>query len=123
VETCIDHGTAYCILADGRTVGGLVVSIHPETGRNELELLFVYPEEHGKGIGQAAWFALEALYPETKVWETVTPYFEKRNIHFYMNKCGFRAVEFYCEKHRDPAEPEGFEEGPDEMFRFEKVMK
>ncbi len=24
----------------------------------------------------------ERLYPETKVWETCTPYFETRNIHF-----------------------------------------
>ena len=32
---------------------------------------------------------LNGLHPEVKVWETVTPYFEKRNIHFYVNRCGF----------------------------------
>ncbi len=36
------------------------------------------------------------------VWETGTPYFERRNIHFYVNKCGFHIVEYYNEKHPDP---------------------
>lgn len=79
---------------------------------------------HSRGIGQAAWREVERLYPDTEVWETCTPYFEKRNIHFYINKCGFHAVEFFCEFHRDPNEPDGQDdEGPDEMFRFEKRMK
>lgn len=77
---------------------------------------------HSKGIGFSAWQEVERLYPDTKVWETCTPYFEKRNIHFYINKCGFHAVEFFCEFNRDPYE-EDCGEGPDEMFRFEKVMK
>ena len=50
----------------------------------------------------------------------------ERNIHFYVNKCGFRIVEFFCEYHTAPNEPfeeSQSEEGPDEMFRFIKVMK
>ena len=55
-------------------------------------------------------------------------YFEKRNLHFYINKCGFHAVEFYSAQHPEPNMPEAEcesypDEGPDEMFRFEKVMK
>ena len=60
------------------------------------------------------------MYPKIRVWETVTPYFEKRNIHFYVNRCGFKIVEFYNEHHKDPNSTDG---GLDEMFRFEKVMK
>ena len=124
IERCIDGGEAYRIRLDGETVGGLVVRIDPETQRNELELLFVDPAAHGRGVGQAAWREVERLYPETRVWETCTPYFEKRNIHFYINRCGFHAVEFFCAAHRDPEEPDaGEDEGPDEMFRFEKVME
>lgn len=52
---------------------------------------------------------------------------EKRNIHFYINKCGFSAVEFICENHAGTsdktADGKGPGEGPDEMFRFEKVMR
>jgi hypothetical protein len=29
--------------------------------------------------------AIEALFPQSLTWETRTPYFEKRNIHFYVN--------------------------------------
>ncbi len=125
IERCIDGGEAYRIRLDGEVAGGLVVKYDPETRRGELELLFVDPAAHSRGIGQAAWRAVERTYPETRVWETCTPYFEKRNIHFYINRCGFHAVEFFCAAHRGPETPEldaGEDEGPDEMFRFEKVM-
>ena len=60
------------------------------------------------------------------VWETVTPYFEKRNIHFYVNRCGFHIVEFYNSHHSDPNDPDAGqqmdEQFPDGMFRFEKRM-
>ena len=118
----IDVG--YRIMFDGRKVGGVVLNIDKKTHRNHLDLLFVSPDAHGKGIGYGAWQAVEALHPETEVWETCTPYFEKRNIHFYINKCGFHAVEFFGEFHPDPDEPDdGNSEGPSEMFRFVKVMK
>ena len=129
IEQCLDapDSEAYRIMLDGKPVGGVVLKINAETHRNELELLFVIPEAHSRGVGYGAWRAVEALHPETKVWETCTPYFEKRNIHFYINKCGFSAVEFICEKHAGTsdktADGKGPGEGPDEMFRFEKVMR
>ncbi len=130
IERSIDapESEAYRIIFEGRKVGGVVLKIDKNTNHNELELLFVSPEEHSKGIGYAAWLAVEAIHPETKVWEVFTPYFEKRNIHFYINKCGFHAVEFFCKLHPGqnmPEEDDCFDqnEGPDEMLRFEKVMK
>ena len=126
IEDSIDSGVAYRIREDGRIVGGLVLTIDEETQHNRLDLLFVTPDAHSKGIGYAAWQEVERLYPDTKVWETCTPYFETRNIHFYVNKCGFHIVEFFNCKHPDPHDPEtGEEEDYEEgggMFRFEKVM-
>ena len=87
IEASIDGGEAYRIIQDGQPVGGVVIKVEGERGN--LELLFVSPKVHSKGIGYAAWCAVEKLHPEVKVWETVTPYFEKRNIHFYVNRCGF----------------------------------
>ena len=129
IENSIDGGTAYRIREDGRSVGGLVVKIDEKTQHNHLDLLFISPEAHSKGIGFAAWQEVERLYPETKVWETCTPSFETRNIHFYVNKCGFHIVEFFNSRHPDPHDPETGEEnnydGEDSggMFRFEKQMK
>ena len=99
-----------------------------ETNHNCLDLFFIHPDEHSKGFGYSAWCAIEALHPETKVWETCTPYFEKRNIHFYVNKCGFQIDQFWCEYFKPDHEMPDDEEhdpdgGPDEMFRFIKVMK
>ena len=123
IDAAIRGGEAYRIVRDGKKVGGAVIRTDGERG--DLELLFVSPEVHGEGIGYAAWREIERLHPEVKVWETVTPYFEKRNIHFYVNRCGFHIVEFFCSRHPDPNDRDGtnpdadglFEDG---MFRFEK---
>ena len=130
IERCIDNPSSetYRIVHDGRNVGGVILKINKETHHNELEILFTLPNEHSKGIGYGAWKAVEALHPETVVWETCTPYFEKRNIHFYVNKCGFQIDQFWCEyfhpEHEVPNEEKHDpDEGPDEMFRFVKVMK
>ena len=127
IEESIDKGVAYRIREDGRSVGGVVLNINEKTQHNHLDLLFVLPDAHSKGIGYAARQEVERLYPETRVWETCTPYFETRNIHFYVNKCGFHIVEFYNNHHPDPHDPgtgaeESYEEGGG-MFRFEKCMK
>ena len=122
IEASINGGTAYRIVHNGETVGGAVVKL--EGTRGELDLLFVAPGVHSKGISYAAWQEIEALYPEVEIWQTCTPSFEKRNIHFYVNRCGFHIVEFFNEKHPDPHDPEvGKGEDFDGMFRFEKVMK
>lgn len=120
IERSIDGGEAYRIVQDGRFVGGVVIRV--EGDRGDLDLLFVSPKAHSKGIGYAAWCAVEQLHPEVKTWETVTPYFEKRNIHFYVNRCGFHIVEFFNSRHPDPNDPEEKidEQFPDGMFRFEK---
>ena len=124
IDQSIDGGEAYRIMQDGQPVGGVVIKVEGERGN--LELLFVSPKVHSKGIGYAAWCAVEKLHPEVKIWETVTPYFEKRNIHFYVNRCGFHIVEFFNSHHPDPNDPDMAasmdEQFPDGMFRFEKRM-
>ena len=129
IERCINdpNNETYRIVADGKNVGGVILKIDKETHENELEILFVLPEEHSKGIGYGAWKTAEELHPETVIWKTCTPYFDKRNIHFYVNKCGFHIDEFWCEyfvpDHPMPDDDERApDEGPDEMFRFIKVM-
>lgn len=111
------------ILYKGKKVGGAILSINKETNENSLDFFFIKVGEHGKGLGRKAWFAIEARYPETKIWQTHTPYFEKRNIHFYVNICGFKIVEFFNRNHIDLNAPssDGIPE-IDEAFRFEKVM-
>jgi len=115
IEKSIDSGEAYRIVSDGRYVGGVIVSISGDRG--DLEILFVSPKEHSKGIGYEAWCSVEKMFPQVRVWSTCTPYFEKRNIHFYVNRCGFHITVFFNEYHPDPNAPHD-----GEMFHFEKVM-
>ena len=125
IENSIDGGEAYRIMQNGQPVGGVIIKVDGDRGN--LEILFVSPRVHSKGIGYVAWCAVECLHPEVTVWETVTPYFEKRNIHFYVNRCGFHIVEFYNSHHPDPNDPNSAEQTDEQfaegMFRFEKRME
>ena len=124
IEKCIDNGEAYRIVLDGSPVGGVIISVNGKKGN--LDILFTSPKEHSKGVGYAAWCEVERMHPEVKIWETVTPYFEKRNIHFYVNRCGFHIVEFFNSHHPDPHDPDMGEQideqFPDGMFRFVKKI-
>lgn len=116
IEKSLDapNAEAYRIMFDNEVVGGVVIRINGAEG--DLDLLFVKPEAHSKGIGCATWFKIEKQHPEVKTWHTITPYFEKRNIHFYVNRCGFHIVEFFHARHRNIT-------GEDfEMFEFQKVI-
>jgi GNAT superfamily N-acetyltransferase len=113
---------AYKAVVDGEMVGGTIVVIDEETQHNHLDFLYVKYGTQSRGVGQAIWKEVEKLHPDTKVWETITPYFEKRNVHFYVNRCGFHIVEFFNPQHKDPNTPEDMV-GGDYFFRFEKKMR
>ena len=123
-----ENGHAYVMVDDNKQIfGGLIVNINNDTNINYLDFIFVRVDCESKGIGQRMWQEVEKLYPDTFKWQTCTPYFDKRNIHFYVNKLGFKIVEYYNKYHKDPNEPdidddEFFEEDGG-MFEFEKVMK
>lgn len=114
---------AHEILAEGAVVGGAIVRIDARTGHNSLDFLFIKTSQHGKGFGQQAWRAIERKYPGTRVWETHTPYFEKRNIHFYVNRCGFKIVEYYRDRQPDDQQVHDANAIEDDgMFRLEKTF-
>lgn len=113
----------YWIMANEKRVGGAVVVIDKMSNRNSLSFFFIATSQQSQGLGLKAWKAIEKEFPLTKVWETITPYFEKRNINFYVNKCGFKIVEFYNKYHPGSHQDSRkiHDEGDDdEMFRFEK---
>ncbi len=107
---------------DGQRVGGAIIIIDGIRHKGELAFLYVKVGVQSKGIGQSIWRAIEAMHHEIEIWETCTPYFDRRNIHFYINRCGFHAVEFFNRHHPDPNMPEQFEQD-DGLFKFEKKMQ
>lgn len=124
-----ERTVTFHLVLNEKRVGGAMLTINEKTQHNSLDLFYISPEYHSRGLGLAAWNAIEAAYPDTAVWETITPYFEERNIHFYINKCGFCIVEFFNPHHRDPNMPAPENQagepvpGTDVYFRFEKIMK
>lgn len=107
--------------SNGEILGGAVVEINADK-INHLDFLFVRVGIQSKGIGQAIWKEIENTYPDTKIWKTCTPYFDKRNIHFYVNKLKFKIVEYYNDKYPDPNSPNDVYSEFDGMFMFEKEM-
>lgn len=113
---------AYKAVPDGQMAGGAIIVIDAATRRGELHFLYVRHGIQSRGIGQAIWRAIEQRHPEVAVWETVTPAFEKRNIHFYVKCCGFTIAGSFNPPRHGPHATEG---GGDEegMLRFQKVMR
>lgn len=119
-----ESSKAYRILADGKYVGGMVLNLNLPEEQGDLELFFIHPQEHNKGIGTAAWHAVERLHSDIRIWTTFTPYFEKWNIHFYVNRLGFQIDEFFHKGHWLHADADDeYDEGPDEMFHFVKYVR
>ncbi len=117
-----EGAVAFKVVEDGEIIGGAIVTVKGSKGN--LEFIYSKRGIQGKGIGQAIWQYIEKQFPEVTVWETFTPYFDRRNLHFYINCCGFSAVEFYNKKHPDPSDPRDASQldESDDFFRFEKKM-
>ena len=81
-----------------KIIGGAVLIINSETQHNRLSLFFVDAAYRNLGVGSAAWQAIEKLIPDTEVWYASTPWLDRRNLHFYLNKCGFVAFSIYGEE-------------------------
>lgn len=115
----------WAVMLDGVPAGAAAVEKNDKTGKYSLDLFFIFKEFINKKIGFKSWQLIEKHYPEARIWETHTPYFERRNIHFYVNKCGFKIVEFFSEVHREEHDlQEEFKDvNSSGFFRFEKVMK
>lgn len=108
----LDKGsTAYCIYLDNELAGGIILWINPNK-ENYLGTIFVDPKYENKGVGTKIWHKVEAMYPDTKVWNTETPIFSHRNHNFYINKCGFHLIKI--------ENPKDLREG---SFILQKVMK
>ncbi len=113
----------YKAVQNGKMVGGAIIVIDEETHHGHLDFLYVKSGVQSKGIGKFIWFEIERLYPQIKVWETCTPYFEKRNLHFYVNVCRFHVVDYWNERHPDPNAPDNeYDDGEifGGMFGFRK---
>ena len=112
------------VVLDGQRVGGAIVS--GDGANMALDFLFVDTAYQDKHLGYATWQAIEARYPHATHWELVTPYHERRNIHFYVNRCGFAITEYFNERHPDPHFPQeeaGDYPGADGgLFKFEKEV-
>ncbi|WP_308763709.1 GNAT family N-acetyltransferase [uncultured Bacteroides sp.] len=118
---CKANSIAYKAVQDNRIVGGAIVSIDKQRQRGSLELLYVKSSTQSQGIGKFMWFEIERFHPDVTIWETITPAFAKRNIHFYINVCGFQITEYFNPHHPNP-HPQPNYDGPDDDFRFEKRM-
>ncbi len=122
---------AYKAVLDGEIVGGAIVVLEKNKNLGHLDFLYVKHGEQNKGIGKFMWFEIERLHPEIYTWETCTPYFERRNLHFYVNVCGFHVTAYWNAHFKSPFE---YDDEPNEqitdccdddegMFGFQKKIK
>jgi ribosomal protein S18 acetylase RimI-like enzyme len=85
----IEHNEFYKISEDGQIIGGMVIFNRGE-GHYHLDLIFVDPTCHNRGIGTQAMRFIEQQHPAA-TWTLDTPAYATRNHHFY-EKLGYRKV-------------------------------
>ena len=85
----LPENDCYKIMKDGQRVGGIIV-FDKGQGHFHLDLLYVDPEHHNRGIGTLAIQFIEGHYSANK-WTLDTPNWALRNRHFY-EKLGYVAV-------------------------------
>ncbi|MDW6092122.1 GNAT family N-acetyltransferase [Vibrio rhizosphaerae] len=113
----------YHLLYQGEPVGGAVLLLNEDTQHHSLEWFFIDLAYHNQGLGLAAWQAIEAAYPATQVWHTATPYFEKRNVSFYLNKCGFHITAFHNRYYPDTHFPADLSDySPTDLYEYEYLL-
>ena len=101
----IAEDIAYTIRTDGKIVGGVML-FEKAAGHLHLDVIFVDPALHNKGIGSKAMAFLSAAYPDVR-WTLDTPVYAVRNHHFY-EKFGYIRV-------GERVEPDGFK-----LYAYEK---
>jgi ribosomal protein S18 acetylase RimI-like enzyme len=85
----IGEGLCYKMVDAGQIIGGIVV-FDMGQGHFHLDLIFIDPAYHNRGIGTRAMQFLERTYP-AKLWTLDTPAWAIRNQHFY-EKLGYVKV-------------------------------
>ncbi len=79
----------YKIVEATHIIGGIV--LFAKTGEHyHLDLIFIHPEHHNRGIGTQAMSFIENEHPATR-WSLDTPIWAIRNIHFY-EKSGYQKM-------------------------------
>ena len=86
----IENEIYYKILYDGKIVGGVYLSFHPNN-ETKIEFIFLNPDYQDKKIGAKVMILIEEDHKETKKWSLLTPYKDFRNHHFY-EKLGYQKV-------------------------------
>lgn len=85
----IGEDECYTIWDGDQVVGGITL-FSKGNGHYHLDLIFISPEHHNRGIGTQAMQFIEDTYSATK-WTLDTPIWAVRNIHFY-EKLGYVKV-------------------------------
>ena len=87
-------------------------------------ILYVKVGEQNKGVGFFIWSEVEKAFPDTKIWRTCTPCFDRRNVGFYVNKCRFYIISVFDIRPPDPHAREEHQcDAGEGMFLFEKTMR
>lgn len=116
------NSRAYGIMIGDALVGGVLIHT-VGVARGKLDLLYVTPCAQGCGIGAEAWMTIKRLHPGIGVWEATAAFFERQNLHFLINCCGFYIVEYYNRRRPNPnASVFSPANAREEVFRLEKSM-
>lgn len=88
------HCLYFEVVDDGKRLGGLILSLIRNGKCARMFFMFTKPELQNRGVATFLWNELRELMPGVKTFTAVAPYFAVPAIHFLVNKCHFKIIEF-----------------------------
>ena len=77
-----------------KRLGGIILSLVHNGKRARIFLMFTQPELQNRGVATFLWNELREFMPGVKTWTAGAPYFAVPAIHFLVNKCYFKIIQF-----------------------------
>ncbi len=82
------------VVENEKRLGGIILSLVHNGKHARIFLMFTKPELQNRGVATFLWNELREFMPGVKTWTANAPYFAVPAIHFLVNKCYFKVIQF-----------------------------
>lgn len=93
--TCSKRHCLFFEVVEGEErLGGTILALLRNGKRVNIYFMFTKPEHQNEGVATFLWNELAEFFPGVRTWSAGAEYFAVPAIHFLLNKCHFKIIEF-----------------------------
>lgn len=94
-KTCYKrHCLFFEVVKGDERLGGIILSLKRNGKRVSVYYMYTKPEHQNEGVATFLWNELAEFFSGVRTWSAGAEYFAVPAIHFLLNKCHFKIIEF-----------------------------